>query len=389
MSKKNLNEILFHLGEDREKYFNAVAPPVIQSSNFAFKRLEDIRAALSKEMDRYIYTRGNNPTVDILRKKMAALANAEDALIFGSGSAAVAAAVISCVNAGDHIICVDKPYSWTKNLLNNFLSRFNVECTYIDARSIEDIESVRQTNTRLLLLESPNSFTFELQDLEACANWAKQHAILTCIDNSCATPYYQKPIDLGIDISVHAVTKYLNGHSDVMAGAVCASRQLIEKIYAQEYMAIGGVISPHDASLVIRGLRTFELRMQQAQRSGMHIAQYLDQHPKVEQVLYPFLPSFPQYELAKKQMSGAGSLFSIRLAVDKIEQVEDFFHQLKHFTLAASWGGYESLALPAVTFYKVPGRPDADLDWRLVRLYIGLEDPDWLIEDLAQALEVI
>ena len=220
----DLNKILFHLGENREQYFNAVAPPIIQSSNFAFKRLEDVRNALAHEMDRYIYTRGNNPTVDILRKKIAALANAEDALIFGSGSAAVAAAVISCVNAGDHIICVDKPYSWTKNLLNNFLSRFDVACTYVDARSIDEIEAVRKPNTKLLLLESPNSFTFELQDLEACASWAKQHQILTCIDNSCATPYFQKPLDLGIDISVHAMTKYLNGHSDVMAGAVCANR---------------------------------------------------------------------------------------------------------------------------------------------------------------------
>ena len=154
-------------------------------------------------------------------------------------------------------------------------------------------------------------------------------------------------------------------------------------------MGIGAVISPYDAALVLRGLRTFELRMQHAQSSGMRIAQFLETHPKVEQVLYPFLPSFPQYELAKKQMTGAGSLFSIRLAVDSIEQVEDFFHSLEHFTMAASWGGYESLALPAVAFYKVPGRPDADLDWRLVRLYIGLEDPQWLMDDLEQAFAKI
>jgi len=385
----HLSDILFHLGEDRERYFNAVAPPIIQSSNFAFDSLDKIRHAIADEMNQHVYSRGNNPTVEMVRKKIAALANAEDALIFGSGSAACAAAIIAHVNAGDHMICVDKPYGWTKALINNFLTRFQVTCTYVDARRVEDIEEAIQENTTLLLLESPNSLTFELQDLEACAQLAKKHGITSVIDNSAATPYFQKPLDMGIDVSVHAVTKYLNGHGDVMAGAVCGTKACIQRIFSQEYMALGAMSSPHDAGLILRGLRTFELRMEHAQKQGMQIAQYLSEHPKVEQVLYPFHPSFPQYELAKKQMSGAGSLFSFILKAERIEQAEDFFHALQRFTMAASWGGYESLVLPSAAFYKIPGKPDSEIDWRLMRLYIGLEDAQWLIEDLERAFAVI
>lgn len=385
----HLSDILFHLGEDRERYFNAVAPPIIQSSNFAFDSLDKIRHAIADEINQHVYSRGNNPTVEMVRKKIAALANSEDALIFGSGSAACAAAIIAHVNAGDHIVCVDSPYSWTKNLINNFLTRFQVSCTYVDARRVEEIEQAIQENTTVLLLESPNSLTFELQDLEACAKLAKKHNLTSIIDNSAATPYFQKPLDMGIDVSVHAVTKYLNGHSDVMAGAVCGTKECIQRIFSQEYMALGAMSSPHDAGLILRGLRTFELRMNHAQKQGMAIAQFLSEHPKVKQVLYPFHPSFPQYDLAKKQMSGAGSLFSFILKADRIEQAEDFFHALKRFTMAASWGGYESLILPSAAFYKIPGRPDSEIDWRLMRLYIGLEDTQWLIDDLEQAFEVI
>lgn len=384
-----LSEILMHHGEERSKYFNAVCPPIIQSANFAFATLDEFRTALTAEMDNYVYTRGNNPTVDILRKKMAALAGAEDALIFGSGSAAVAAAVIACVSAGDHIICVEKPYSWTNSLLTKFLTRFGVETTFVDGTTIENIAAAIRPNTKLLLLESPNSLTFELQDLRACAALAKQHGIISCIDNSYATPLYQRPLDLGIDLSVHAGTKYLNGHSDVMSGVICGSKKLMEQIFANEYMILGSIISPHDAALMIRGLRTLELRMQRSHDSAMKIATYLEQHPKVKQVLHPFMPSFPQYELAQQQMTGAGGLFSIHLDIERIEQAEDFFHALNHFLMAASWGGHESLVLPSAAFYKIPGREDSPIPFTLVRFYIGLENPDWLIADLEQALKVV
>ncbi len=385
----HLSDILTHLGEDREKYFNAVAPPVIQSSNFAFKTLDEFRQAFTNELGHHIYTRGNNPTVAILRQKLAALEGAEDALVLASGAGAVANAVIANVSAGDHIVCVESPYSWTKVLLTKLLPRFGVTCTFVDGREIENIANAIQPNTKLLYLESPNSLTFELQDLEACARLAKSLGIVTCIDNSYCSPLYQQPIKMGIDIVVHSGTKYLNGHSDVVVGVICSSKAMIQKIFDTEFMTLGGILPPHDAALVIRGLRTLELRVKRSFESTLKIARHLEKHPKIERVLYPWLPSFPQHELARKQMNGAGGLFSVYLKADSIEKVEAFFHRLERFLLAVSWGGHESLVLPSAGFYNIPGRPDSPVPWNLLRFYIGLEDPDWLIEDLEQALEVV
>ena len=385
----NLNEILFQLGENRSEYFNAVSPPIIQSSNFAYPNLGEFRAAFQDELENSIYTRGNNPTVAILRKKVAALEAAEDALIFGSGVGAISAAVIGNVKAGDHIICVQSPYTWTYNLLTKFLKRFGVTHTFVDGKDLNAIRSAIQSNTTLLFLESPCSITFDLQDLEACAKIAKEHQLVTVIDNSYCSPIFQQPITLGIDIVVHSGTKYINGHSDVVVGVLCAKKKMVKKIFESEFMTLGGIISPNDANLVIRGLRTLELRMKRSNASCQKIANYLESHPKVEKVIYPFSPNFPQLALAKKQMSGTGGLFSFYLKTDKFEKSEAFFHRLKRFLLAVSWGGHESLVLPFCAFYNIPEKEDTSIPFNLVRLYIGMEDPDWLLEDLDQALEVI
>lgn len=385
----DLDYIINHLGEDRAQYYNAVCPPIIQSSNFVFNDLQSFRQALQSESTNHIYTRGNNPTVNILRQKVAALEGAEDALIFGSGSAAIAAAVIGNVKAGDHIVCVQSPYSWTYKLLTSFLDRFDVSHSFVDGRDINAIENAIQDNTSLLYLESPNTMSFELQDLEACAALAKKYDLVTAIDNSYSSPIFQNPIQMGIDIVIHSGTKYLNGHSDVVVGVLCASKAMIEKIFESEYMTLGAIISPHDAMLVIRGLRTLEMRMKRSHESCQKIVAFLEAHPKVEKLHYPFSKSFPQYELAQKQMRGAGGLFSIELAVNTIEEAEAFFHHLKRFALAVSWGGHESLVLPICGLYNVPGRFNPNLPFNFYRFYIGLEDPDWLIEDLKKALDKI
>lgn len=385
----HLSEILIHLGEERSAYFNAISPPVIQSSNFVFPDLPAFREAFTDEMANHVYTRGNNPTVQILRQKLAALEGTEDCLVFSSGSAAVAAAVISQVKAGDHIVCVKAPYSWTKILLSQFLPRFNVSHTFVDGRDTQAIERAMQPNTTVLYLESPNSLTFDLQDLEACARLAKARGITTIIDNSYATPLFQKPSGWGIDMVVHSGTKYLNGHSDVVVGVLCGSKKKIKEVFDSEYMTLGAILPPHDASLVIRGLRTLELRLNRSSGSALEIATWLEQQPQVERVLHPFLPSFDQYDLAKKQMSGCGGLFSAYFSASSKERMETFIHRLRRFLMAVSWGGHESLALPTIGFYDIPGRPDSSLPWNLVRFYIGLEDPQWLMEDLAQALKAL
>ena len=385
----HLSEILNHLGEDRQQYFNAVSPPIIQSSNFAFDSIEDFKNAIGDELGHHIYTRGNNPTVAILRKKLAALAGAGDALVVASGAGATAMAVLANVKTGDHIICVKNPYSWTKNLLVDLLPRFEISATFVDATQVSTIESAIRDNTRIIYLESPNTMTFELQDLSACAKIAKQHGIITMIDNSNATPLFQRPIEHGIDLSIHTGTKYLNGHSDVVNGIICGSKQMIRKIFESEIMTLGNIISPHDAWLIIRGMRTLELRVNRSFNSALKIAEWMEKHPKFEKVLFPFLPSFPQYDLARRQMAGCAGLITAFLKTDSIEKVELFTRRLKRFLFAVSWGGHESLMVPMAAFYNIPGRDNPPYPFTLLRFYIGLEDPDWLIEDLEHALEMI
>ena len=387
MKQSNLFEILTHLGEERERYFNAVAPPVIQTSNFMFDNVADFRAKLTNELGHHIYTRGNNPTVQILRRKIAALESAEDALVVGSGAAAVAMAVIGNVQAGDHIVCVQAPYGWTNTLLTKFLARFGVSHTFVDARNADEIAAAIQPNTRVLYLESPNSKTFELQDLAACAELAQAHGLVSIIDNSHCSPIFQRPIEFGIDIVVHSATKYLNGHSDVVVGVICGKQAMIQKLFESELMTLGGTISPHDAALVIRGLRTLPLRIQRSHDSAVELVKRLEKHPKVAEVYFPFSPNFPQIELARKQMSGVGGLFSIRLKAKDMAEVEEFCNGLECFLMAVSWGGYESLALPMCGLYGVEGREDPTLPWDFIRFYIGLEDVEWLWADIERGLE--
>jgi len=385
----HLSDILTHLGEDREQYFNAVAPPVIQSSNFVFPDLAAFRAVFADELEHHVYTRGNNPTVEILRKKLAALEGTEDCLVFSSGAGAIAAAVIGNVQSGDHVVCVKAPYSWTTALLRKFLPRFGVDHTFVDGTNLAEIEAAIRPETRVLYLESPNTLTYECQDLAACAALAKERQIVTIIDNSYCSPLYQTPAAFGIDIVVHSGTKYLNGHSDVVVGVLCAGKTMVKKIFESELMTLGGVLGPHDAALVLRGLRTLPLRLQRSNESAQALLARLEQHPKVERVWYPFHHSFPQLELAKRQMRGCGGLFSVQFKTGTPEQMEDFVHRLKRFLMAVSWGGHESLIMPTIGFYNIPGRDNPPLPWTFARFYIGLEDPDWLWEDLEQAMDVL
>lgn len=377
------------MGEEREKYFNAVSPPVIQSSNFAFKTVDELRASFSNEMQQPIYTRGNNPTVEILRKKIAALAGAEDALVFSSGVAAIAAAVMANVVQGDHVVCVANPYSWTDKLFNNYLPRFGVAATMVDGTDVNNFIAATKPETRVYFLESPNTFTFGLQDLEAIVKIAKERNIITIIDNSYCTSLGQRCIELGIDIEVHSASKYYGGHSDVIAGYLLSNSEMVKKIFATEFLNIGAIVSPNDASLLIRSLRTLPIRLEQIRKSTEQVVAFLATHPLVDKIIYPFEASFPQYELAQKQMKWCGGLFSIELKVDTVEEVETFCDALEQFLLAVSWGGHESLVMPACSFSSRVDFMHEHYPFNLIRFYIGLDDANFLIEDLKQAFKKI
>ena len=385
----DVSYILNQLGEERENYFQAVSPPIMQSSNFTFKDVSSMRNSLKDEMNTPFYTRGCNPTVAILRKKVAALEKAEDALIFGSGSAATSATVISFVSAGDHVVCVDKPYSWTNKLLTNLLARFNVETTFIDGTEAANYEKAIRPNTKLLFLESPNSMTFEMQDIEAVVKIAKKHNLITILDNSYSSPIFQNPIEMGIDMVTHSATKYMCGHSDVVAGVVCGSHEHMRQIFSSEYMTLGAAISPNDAWLMLRGLRTLPIRMKYIAESTSKIVNWLEAHPKIEKVNYPFSPNFPQYELAKKQMKSASGLFSMQLKANNMEEIERFCDGLQHFLLACSWGGHESLIFPICVLYTSENYGSSTLPWNLIRLNIGLEETEVLMEDLEKGFAAI
>jgi cystathionine beta-lyase len=385
----DLSYIINQLGEERETYFNAVSPPIYQTSNFAFDNVASLRNSLADEYEHYLYSRGNNPTIEILQKKLAALDGAEDALVFASGVAAIAVPVIAILKAGDHIVSVANPYSWTNKLFNKLLPRFNISATMVDGTLVENFEKAIKPNTKLIFLESPNTFTYELQDLRAIASLAKQRGILTMIDNTYCSPLLQKPIEMGIDFCMQTATKYIGGHSDAVGGVVTGTKEMIKKIFTADFLNIGACMSPFNAFLFIRGLRTMELRVERSCSSAAALARHFESHKKVLKMYYPFSPSFPQFDLAKKQMKTGGGLFTIALDVNKVEQIEIFCNSLKRFLLAVSWGGHESLAIP-VSATMPKGSFDASMiEHKLVRFYIGMEDPIVLIEDIEQAMEKI
>jgi cystathionine beta-lyase/cystathionine gamma-synthase len=385
----DISYILNEFAEERENYFNAVSPPIMQSSNFVFNTVEEMRNAFADEYSTFLYSRGKNPTVDILRKKMAALDGAEDCLVFGSGAAAIFASVFANVKSGDHIVSVDKPYTWAQRMFDVILPRFGITTTYIDGRSIENFERAILPNTTIIYLESPNSWDYAIQDLKAVAELARSENIVTIIDNSYCSPIFQRPIEYGIDLVLQTATKYISGHSDTLGGILCGSAEMIRKIFNSEYMTVGSGISPFNAWLLIRGLRTLPARLDRITASTKKVVEYLKQHPKVESLLFPFDEGFPQYDLAKKQMTGACGLLTFTIKADNIKQIEKFCESLQHIFMAVSWGGHESLIIPKCSGMPADEFDAGNKDHRMLRLYVGLEEPGYLIKDLEQAFEAI
>ena len=380
-----LSYIINHLGEDREGYRGSVAPPVMRTSNFCFPTVAEMQQNIHREFEVPFYTRGNNPTVEILRVKMAALEGCEDALITASGCAAITTAVFSQLRAGDHAVYVRNAYSWANTLFSDILPGYGVSTTEADGTSPASIESALQPQTRLIYLESPTSFMMELQDLAWVASLARQRNIVTIADNSYSTPLFQQPAKLGIDIVVHSASKYLGGHSDVVGGVICSTSEVIRRMFGREFLTFGGICTPDNAWLILRGLRTLELRMNRVMCTATKISGMLASHPMIEKVLWPFSEAHPQSGLARKQMKGAGGLMSVILKTHDPAIAFKFCDRLRLFLKACSWGGYESLVFPAPVLASSANN-NKHIHPGMVRLYLGLEDPELLAADLDQAL---
>lgn len=374
-----------HYGEDYQKFLGAIAPPIFEASNFAFSSYEEVEEYQKGEIDKFVYTRGGNPTINILEKKMTMLEKGEACRAFSSGMGAISSSILSLVESGDHIVCLRGVYGPTYDFIYNYLKRFNISSTFVDGRDIEDVRSAIQPNTKLIYLESPNSFLFEVFDLRAIAKVARENNVYTIIDNTWATPYFQNPIEFGIDIVVHSASKYLGGHSDVVAGIAVTSSKLIEGINKNLHL-LGGVIGPFEAWLILRGLRSLPARMELHQSNAIKIAEFLSKHPRVVRVNYPGLKTNPYYQLAVSQMRGFSGLMSFEIDGGE-KELKRFINSLKLFTIAVSWGGYESLVFPGRYAFK--DRIDGvSLSPQLIRISVGLEDADDLIKDLDSALKI-
>ncbi len=373
--------LAIHAGERPDKKFGAVSTPIYQTSTFAFEDIGKTRG--------YDYSRTANPTRKVLEDTIAQLEGGKAGFAFATGMAAEAT-VIHLLKAGDHIIAGDDIYGGTYRLFQNVMRNFGLEFTFLRMDNREKIEDAIKPNTRMLWLESPSNPLLNITDIEMAGDIAKKHGLLTAIDNTFATPYFLRPIEYGIDLVVHSTTKYLNGHCDVVGGAVVTTTdELTEKV---QFLlnAMGTCASPFDCWLVLRGIETLPIRMKQHEENAIAVANYLKGHTRVNRVFYPGLESHPGHEIARKQMKGFGGVVSFEIE-GGIEAVNSFLRRIKVFALAESLGGVASLAEhPAtMTHASMPKehREKVGITDDLVRLSVGLENIDDLIEDLRQALE--
>ncbi len=380
--------MLQHLGED-EHVLGAVVPPIFQNSLFVFDTWEEFRAAMDQQSDpsvpgaRCIYSRMNNPTLDLVGQKLAALEGAECGRFFSSGMAAISAAIMASTKAGSHVVCVDTCYGPTRAFLSDYMPKFGVETTFVVGVDTQEIIDACRPNTTLIYLESPSSIIFRLQDLAAIAEFAKSRGIRTAIDNSYSSAVLQRPIEFGIDYSVSTATKYFGGHSDVVAGSIACSKDLMHDLIQNEGQYLGAPLGPFQCWLVLRSFRTMHLRLRQHAETANAVAAWVRSQPWVEQVYHVGFDDFAQRELRDKQMLGSGGLFSFVPRVQDAARLQTFTQALQIYQLGVSWGGFESLCVP------LEMQP---MDWSekkwMVRLFNGLEHADDLIADLEQAAKV-
>lgn len=378
-----------HIGEEpnlKEGGTGDVAMPIHLASTYAREKVDVPTAG-------YEYARTNNPTRHALEQRLAAMEFAKYGVAFSSGLAAETTLFLSLIKSDDHVIAFDDLYGGTRRLFTQvFQQNFKVELSYVDARNPDLVEKAIKPNTKLVWLETPTNPLLKLCDIKTIAQIAHQHNLIVVVDNTFMSSYFQQPLGLGADIVMHSTTKYLNGHSDSVGGALMLSNQEIYEKLKFTQKAAGAILSPFDSFMVLRGTKTLAVRMQAHEKNALQIAHYLETHSRVNKVIYPGLESHPQHDLAKKQMSGFGGMLSFELG-GNINDAKKFVESLKYFALAESLGGVESLIeLPAVmTHASVPKeeREKIGLVDNLIRISVGIENSDDLLEDMESAFKKI
>jgi methionine-gamma-lyase len=390
MDKKDLkfDSKLIHGGGYKNK-LGSVNVPIYQSSTFEFETADEGARCFNGESEGYIYTRLANPTIHVLERTVAELEKGFGAIATSSGMGAVSTVYMALLSKGDHIVSSDAVYGPSRGLMEDHFSRFGVESTYVDTSDIDKIKKAIKKNTKILYIETPSNPTISITDLKACSELAKEHGLLLVVDNTFSSPYLQRPIEFGADVVFHSVTKFINGHADVVGGIIIAKTEALYKKLRSMMIAMGCNMDPHQAYLVIRGLKTLSIRVERAQQNAEKIALYLEKHPKIEWIKYPGLKSHPQYELAKKQMDGFGAMISFGLK-GGLNAGKVLMDNVQVAILAVSLGGVETLIEhPAsMTHSKVSAedKKKAGISDGLVRYAVGIEDVEDLIADLEQAL---
>jgi cystathionine beta-lyase/cystathionine gamma-synthase len=374
----------FIVAHDEAHAFEAVVPPIVQTSLFTFSSYDEMVSTYRGEKVRPVYTRGLNPTVRLFEEMLAKLEGAEDALGFASGMSAISSTVLSFVSPGDRIVAVRHVYPDAFRLFGTFMQRMNIEVVYVDGRDEAAVEKA-MPGAKLFYMESPTSWVMEAHDVGALAAIGKRHGAVTVIDNSWASPVFHQPISLGVDLVVHSASKYLGGHSDTVAGVVAGSAAHIKHINEQTYGYLGGKLSPFDGWLLLRGLRTLPLRLPHHMKSGLTLAERLKAHALVERVNHPAYSNHP----GKKTLAGYGGLFSFEVT-DEVD-IPVFVDALRFFRIGVSWGGHESLVVPAkASLEQTPGLNSMarfGVSPRTIRFNVGLESVEDLWADIAQAFE--
>ena len=386
--ESGFNTKLVH-GGALEDAFGAVVPPIYQVSTFAFHNAQEGADRFAGRAEGYIYTRIGNPTIHALEENVAQLENAAGAVAVASGMGAVSTVYLALLSAADHVVSTASVYGPSRGLMEKHMRRFGVESTYVNSSVLEELQRAMRPNTKMVFVESPSNPVIQVTDLAAVATIAHQHGAVLVVDNTFASPYLQKPLDLGADVSLHSVTKFINGHADVVGGIVAAKTPELTQRLRSMMIALGCNMDPHQAYLVHRGLKTLALRVDRAQANAQQVARWLEDHPKVERVTYIGLPSHPQHTLAKRQMAGPGAMISFELK-GGFEAARALLDHVRLAVLAVSLGGVETLiSHPASMTHASMAREDrlaAGITDGLVRLAVGIEDLQDIVGDLEQAL---
>ncbi len=393
MDTKNLgfDTKLIHAGAFDDQFGSATVP-IYQTSTFKFKNADHGAACFAGESDGYIYTRINNPTIDALEKLVAELENGYRGVAVSSGMGAVNTIYMGLLSKGDHMISSAAIYGPSRIVMEKHYSRFGIESTYIDTSNLENISKAIRPNTKMIFIETPANPTMDIADLAGVVSIAQQHNLITVADNTFCSPYLQRPLDYGFDVVFHSITKFLNGHADVVGGIIVTRQKPIYDILRPMMINLGCNMDPHQAYLVIRGLKTLSLRIEKAQQSAAKIATYLENHPKIDWVKYPGLKSHPQYALAARQMSGPGAMISFEVK-GGLAAGKKLMDNVKLCILAVSLGGVETLIQhPASMTHSKISREDrlnSGISDGLVRFSVGIENVDDIIADIDQALRKI